>query len=107
MAPFVVAFGEDSLRFLSDRAAALGGVAHVIIFDEMADGHVRLRVLRTGPYGSAVAGFDGVTNMPVSEDATLGTALAHLHVGSALRYQAEADGAVICYLSDSIQPVPA
>lgn len=79
----------------------------MIIFDEMADGHVRLRVLRVGPDGRGIAELDGVTDMPVSEDATLGLLLDHMHVGSALRYHVFGSEAVIRYLNDSIQPVPA
>lgn len=107
-APFIIGLRDDTLRDIAERAAALGGSAHLIVVDELAgEGRTRLRVLRVDPGSKAITELDDQRDCAVNENTTVDMLMQHIEVGEQLTYHTYDSETVIRFLTDSVQPVPA
>lgn len=105
--PFVVGLPEDTLGQIGARVAALGGDAHLIVMTPThTPGTGRVQVLRISLGESKSLGsLDESHEMPVSKDSTLAMLMDAIEVDQTIYvYPTEA---VIRFISDSVQPIPA
>jgi hypothetical protein len=108
VAPFVVAFPEDTLGEIDHRARTVGGRAHVVVVDQLKGSTaLRLRILRLDPSSKPIAELDEQKDCVVDDKSTVGMLLEHMEVGGALTYHTYDSDTVIRFLTDSVQPVPA
>lgn len=107
--PFVVGLEDDTLRAIAQRAATLGGDAHVIVPTELAaSGISRVRILRiTGDVHKEIADLDESSECAVDENTTLGMLMTCIEVGQQLTYHTYDANTIIRFINDSVQPIPA
>lgn len=106
--PFIVALSDDTLGDIARRAVALGGRAHLIVVERLAEeGSTRLRVLRIDPGDKAITELDDQRDCVVNEETTIEMLMQHIEVGEALVYHTFDSETMIRFLTDSVQPVPA
>jgi hypothetical protein len=106
--PFIVGLPDDTLGDIAGRAVALGGRAHLIVVERLAEeGGTRLRVLRIDPGDKAITELDQQRECIVNEGTTIEMLMQHIEVGEALVYHTFDSETVIRFLTDSVQPVPA
>jgi hypothetical protein len=105
--PFVVGLPEDTLRQITERVASMGGDAHLIVMSPTHNqGTERVQVLRvTEGENKPLHALDESHESPVSEDSTLAMLMDAIEVDQTFYvYPTEA---VIRFISDSVQPIPA
>lgn len=107
--PFVVGLEDDTLRSIAERAATLGGDAHVIVASQLpASGASRIRILRiTGDVHTEIADLDESSECAVDENTTLGMLMTCMEVGQQLTYHTYDTETIIRFINDSVQPIPA
>jgi hypothetical protein len=107
--PFVVGLPDDSLREITEKVAALGGEAHVIVPSEIStSGPFRVRILRVSEVASKpIADLDESCECAVDENSTLAMLMEHIEVGGVVTYYTYDSETVIRFINDSMQPIPA
>jgi hypothetical protein len=107
--PFVVGLEDDTIRAIAERAATLGGDAHIIVPTELAaSGVSRVRILRiTGGVYKQIADLDESRECAVEENSTLGMLMTCIEVGQQLTYHTYDTETIIRFINDSVQPIPA
>lgn len=105
--PFVVGLPDDTLRYIAERVAAMGGDAHLIVMTPThRPGTERVQVLRiTEGENKPLNDLDESYEQPVSEESTLAMLMSAIKVDQVFyMYPTET---VIRFISDSLQPIPA
>ncbi len=105
--PFVVGLPEDTLGQIAARVAALGGDAHLIVVTPAhTPGTGRVQVLRmTEGEHKSFGELDESREAPVSEDSSLAMLMNAIEVDQT--FYVFPTEAVIRFISDSVQPIPA
>jgi hypothetical protein len=105
--PVIIGLPDDTLAGTIRRAEKLGGLAHLVMLEELPGDRVCLRVLHVKLAYRMAAEIDDQHDAALSEDLDLGTFLPDIQAAGEHVYSTWELQAVIRFLHGSTQPVPA
>ncbi|HEY1915102.1 MAG TPA: hypothetical protein VGH27_05945 [Streptosporangiaceae bacterium] len=105
--PVIIGLPDDTLADTIRHAEKLGGLAHLAMLEELPGDRVHLRVLHVKLAYQLAAETDDQHDAALSEDLDLSTFLPDIKAAGELAYSSWGSQAMIRFIHDSTQPVPA